>query len=47
MKVNEYKAFKGLRKESLRNNMSDIEIALTDLGKITTRDIAKKNIHMV
>ena len=42
MKANEYKQFKGLRKESLRDNMSDIEIALTDIGEITTRDIAKK-----
>ena len=42
MKANEYKNFKGLRKESLRDNMSDIEIALTDIGEITTRDIAKK-----
>ena len=42
MKASEYKNFKGLRKESLRDNMSDIEIALTDIGEITTRDIAKK-----
>ena len=42
MKANEYKNFKGLRKESLRDNMSDIEIAITDIGEITTRDIAKK-----
>ena len=42
MKANEYKNFKELRKESLRDNMSDIEIALTDIGEITTRDIVKK-----
>lgn len=41
MKASEYKDFKGIRKESLRDNMSDIEILLTDLGEITTRDIAK------
>lgn len=41
MKANEYKAYKGLRKESLRDNMSDIEVLLTDLGEIATRDIAK------
>lgn len=41
MKANEYKAYKGLRKESLRDNMTDIEIALTDLGEIAARDIAK------
>ena len=31
MKANEYKEFKGIRKESLRDNMTDIEVALTDL----------------
>ena len=41
MKASEYKEFKGLRKESLRDNMSDIEIALADFGELTTRDIAK------
>ena len=42
MKANEYKEYKGLRKESLRDNMTDIEIALTNLGEIATRDIAKR-----
>lgn len=41
MKANEYKAYKGLRKESLRDNMSEIEVALTNIGEIATRDIAK------
>lgn len=41
MKASEYKAYKGLRKESLRDNMTDIEVLLTDLGEIATRDIAK------
>ena len=40
MEVSEYKAFKGIRKESLRDNMTDIEVLLTDLGEIATRDIA-------
>ena len=40
MKASEYKAYKGLRKESLRDNMTDIEVLLTDLGEVTTRDIA-------
>ncbi len=40
MKASEYKAFKGIRKESLRDNMTDIEVLLTDLGEIATRDIA-------
>lgn len=41
MKASEYKAFKGLHKESLRDNMTDIEIALTNIGEIAARDIAK------
>lgn len=40
MKASEYKAYKGIRKESLRDNMSDIEVALTDLGEIATRELA-------
>ena len=42
MTAQEYKSFKGLRKESLRDNMSDIEVALADLGELATREIAKK-----
>jgi len=41
MKANEYKDFKGIRKESLRDNMTDLEILLTDIGETTTREIAK------
>ena len=40
MKASEYKAYKGIRKESLRDNMTDIEIALTNIGEIAARDIA-------
>lgn len=43
MKASEYRAFKGLRKESLRDNMTDIEVALTDLGEIATRELAKEH----
>lgn len=43
MKASEYKEFKGIRKESLRDNMSDIEVALTDLGELATRELAKKH----
>ena len=43
MKASEYKKYKGIRKESLRDNMSDIEVALTDLGEIATRELAKKH----
>ena len=42
MKASEYKAYKGLRKESLRDNMTDIEVALTNIGEIAARDIAKE-----
>lgn len=38
----EYKQYKGLRKESLRDNMTDVELALTNLGELTTRDIARE-----
>ncbi len=43
MKANEYKKFKGLRKESLRDNMSDLEVLLTDIGETATRELAKKH----
>lgn len=43
MKASEYKAYKGLRKESLRDNMTDLEVALTDLGEIATRELAKEH----
>ena len=42
MTAKEYKSYKGLRKESLRDNMTDIEVALADLGELATREIAKK-----
>lgn len=43
MKASEYKNFNEIRKESLRDNMTDIEVALTDLGEIATRELAKKH----
>ena len=42
MTAKEYKEFKGLRKESLRDNMSDVEVALADLGELATRELAKE-----
>ena len=42
MTANEYKEYKGIRKESLRDNMSDIEVLLTDLGETATRELAEK-----
>ena len=41
MTAREYKNFKGIQKESLRDNMSDIEIILTDLGEVATRELTK------
>ena len=43
MKASEYKKYKGIRKESLRDNMTDVEVALTDLGEIATRELAKEH----
>lgn len=34
--IKEYKAFKGLHKESLRDNMTDIELALNQLAELST-----------
>ena len=41
MKASQYKEYKGIRKESLRDNMSDLEILLTDIGETATRELAK------
>lgn len=41
MTAKEYKNFKGLRKENLRDNMSDLEVLLADIGETATREIAK------
>lgn len=40
MKASEYKVFKGIRKESLKGNMTDMEIALADLEEMVTRELA-------
>ena len=42
MTAKEYKQFKGLRKESLRDNMDNIELILTDLSEEATKRIAAK-----
>ena len=41
MTASEYKAFKGIRKENLRDNMTDLEIAITNIGELAPREIAK------
>ena len=43
MTAGEYKSFKGLRKESLRDNMDSIELILADLGEEATKRIAAKH----
>ncbi len=42
MTAKEYKQYKGLRKESLRDNMDNIELILTDLSEEATKRIAAK-----
>ncbi len=42
MKAQEYKTFKGIRKESLRDNMNDLEVLLTDIGETATKELAKQ-----
>ena len=42
MNAKEYKEFKGLRKESLRDNMDNLELILTDLSEEATKRLAKK-----
>lgn len=41
MKASQYKEYKGIRKESLRDNMSNLEILLTDIGEVATKELAK------
>ncbi len=41
MTTRQYKNLKGLKKENLRDNMSDTELVLTMLAEASTRDIAK------
>lgn len=40
--VNQYKSHKGLKKESLRDNMTNLEIVLNMLAEATTTEISKK-----
>ena len=43
MTSQQYKSYKNIRKENLRDNMTDIEVALTDLSEIATRELVKKH----
>ena len=40
--VKEYKEFKGLKKENLRDNMTNIELVLNMLAEVTTTTLSKK-----
>jgi hypothetical protein len=42
MSAKEYKEYKGLRKETLRDNMDNIELILSDLSEEATKLIAQK-----
>lgn len=42
MSTKEYKAYKGLHKESLRDNMTNIELALNMLAEASTTEISKQ-----
>jgi len=41
MKVDEYKKFKNLQRENLRDHMTDLELILTMLGEATTTKLTK------
>lgn len=41
MTTRQYKSYKGLKKESLRDNMSDLELVLNMLAEATTTEISK------
>ena len=41
MTASEYKEYKGIRKENLRDNMTDLEVAITNIGELATREISK------
>lgn len=40
--VKEYKQFKGLKKENLRDNMTNLELVLNMLAEVSTTEISKK-----
>ncbi|MBK6506516.1 MAG: hypothetical protein IPG02_12810 [Ignavibacteria bacterium] len=41
-KVSQYKTFKGLKKENLRDNMTNLELVLNMLAEATTTEISKE-----
>lgn len=42
MRTREYKDLKGLKKESLRDNMTNIELALNTLAEASTTEISRQ-----
>ena len=42
MKTKDYKEFKGLKKENLRDNMSDLELVLNMLAEVSATEISKR-----
>ena len=44
MTTRQYKKLKGLKKENLRDNMSDLELVLTMLAEATTTEISKTGV---
>jgi len=44
MSVNQYKELKGLTKQNLRDNMTDIELVLNMLAEVTTTSISKAEL---
>ncbi len=40
LSVQEYKKFKGLKKENLRDNMTNIELVLNMLAEVTTTELS-------
>ena len=46
LSTRQYKKLKGLKKENLRDNMTDLELVLTMLSEATTTEISKKEKPM-
>jgi len=42
LSVKDYKDLKGLKKESLRDNMTDVELTLNQLAELTTKTISQQ-----
>ena len=40
-RTKQYKAYKGLKKESLRDNMTNVELALNTLAEVSTTEISR------